>query len=354
MIRYATIASSLMMIVFYAHGAPAWHGEIDALFERWDSPGSAGAMVLIMKGDDAAYARGFGLANIEEGIAIDETTRFNVASVSKQFTAACIALLSLEGKVDLDEDIRHYLPYLPEYPDVITVRHLIHHTSGIPDVFGLMAKRKIRFRFPYGNADATPIIAKDAELGFKTGEQYQYSNSNYILLAEIAQKVSGVTLDEYAQEHIFRPLGMRNTRIDDNLNDWAGKRAESYRASRKGTFRHAERIDYIVGDGNVVTTADDLAKWLRNFRTGEVGGKELIKLMKTRGVLSNGETIDYAFGVDLSEEQGRPCIHHSGAWLGFRANTAYFPDDDVSVIILGNHSLISDFNRVAEIYFDNQ
>ena len=331
--------------------AEDWRSKIDAMYAQYDSEESAGAIVAVVVDGEAEYLRGFGMENIEKGVPITRDTRFNVASVSKQFTAACIALLVLEGKVDLDEEIQYYLPYLPDYGHKVTVQHLIHHTSGITDVFGLIEQNKIRFRYPYGNEDVLPIIAGRKELEFTPGEKFSYSNSNYILLAEIVQKVTGYRLNEFATERIFKPLGMDNTRFDDNLHLWEGQRAESYHRTPKGKYRHLERVDYLIGDGNIVTTIDDMMKWDANYRTGKVGGKAFLDLMQSQGKLNNGATIEYAFGIFVTENHGRPCIQHSGAWLGFRAYWEHFHEDHVSVIILGNHNYLKNFDEVSGFYF---
>lgn len=348
----AAWAACLVIVCCASAAAGDWRGEVDALFARWDSPDSPGVMLAIAQDGEIVHARGFGTANLEKGIPIGADSLFNVASVSKQFTAASVALLVLDGKLSLDDDIRKFLPYLPEYDPKITVRHLVHHTSGIPDVFGEIRKRKIKFRYPFGNQDALPVIATAAEPHFPPGEKFRYSNSNYVLLAEIVHKVSGRTLREFTGEHIFGPLGMVNTRVDDNLERLDEPNMVTSYRKRNDKFQHTPRNDYMSGDGNVVTSVVEMARWSQNFHTHKVGGREFVELILTPGVLNSGEKIEYAFGIMVGEFEGRRRYSHGGSWLGFRSHWSHFPDEGTTILVFCNHGKSERHqNEVARIYF---
>lgn len=329
-----------------------WTEEVDALYAEWDSAESPGVMLAIVQDGEMVHARAFGMANIERGRAIEADSLFNVASISKQFTAAAAAMLALEGKLDLDRDIREVLPYLPHYEPTITVRHLVHHTSGIPDVFAEMQKRKIQFEYPYGNEDMLPVIATIDENDFEAGAKYAYSNSNYILLAEIVQKISGQSLREFTRERIFEPLGMAATHVGDRLDELDRPLiVESYQ-KRKKQYVHIPRNDYVVGDGNVLTSVVEMARWGENFRTKVVGGEAFVEMMLTRGQLNSGETIDYAMGISVSEVEGRRRYSHGGSWLGYKGHWAYFPDEGTAIMVFANHGqYVLHQDEVAKIYF---
>lgn len=346
-----TVIALLVSITPLAAAAD-WKSEIDTLFSEWDANDSPGAMVYIARDREVEFSKGYGMANIEKDTPITESTMFNVASVSKQFTAAAIALLVTEGKLDLDQDVRELLPYLPDYGHTVRIRHMIHHTSGITDVLGLVDSDD--FEGGWGNQDVLPILTEIGELKFTPGEKYEYSNSNYFLLAEIVEKVSGMSFREFVDTRIFQPLGMTEARVDDNLDHLEDDNvALSYRKSKRRPAIKIERNDYLVGDGNVVVSARDFAKWQRNFTTREVGSEAFHELILSTRPLNNGEPNPYAFGISVGEHHGRTAYMHSGSWLGFRTIGIYYPEERVSLIVFANHNrykLLHD--EIAEIYFD--
>ncbi len=334
-------------------GANDWRQQIDELYERWDSTETPGLMLCIIQDGQVVHSRGFGMANVEKQIRIDENSQFNLASISKQFTAAAIALLVLDEQLSMDDDIREFCPYLPEYDQKIIVRHLVYHISGLPDVYGILDKKGIEFKYSWGNEDVLPILAKIEELDFQPGEKYSYSNSNYILLAEIVHKVSGQTLREFVKQRIFDPLEMHRTRVNDNLKNVTGPHAtESYKKIRKNEYQHDPRNDYIVGDGNVVTSVIDFAKWDANFRSGKVGGADFLKMILTPGKLNNGESIAYAFGINVGESNGRVRYAHGGSWLGYRCFWGHYPDEGTTILVFANHGIGNlRQDKVEELYF---
>ena len=313
-----------------------WREAIDALYAEWDSTETAGVAVGILDGGEFVYKKGFGMANLEKGIPIDADSMFNMASVSKQFTAAAIAKLSLDGELSLDDPVGKYFDQFPAWRDDVTIDHLVHHTSGIPDIFGVMAKKKIKFEGYWGNEHIVPILY-DVELDFAPGEEHAYSNSNYILMAEIVHKVTGNSLRAYLEEHFFAPLGMTRTRVDDDLEASAGELVESYHRRGRERWVHIERDDYVVGDGNIVTTINDMAKWDANLRDPKVGGQAWRDLMYTRGVLNDDTEISYAFGLYVGDDDTYgPVVRHGGNWLGFRTQYIQLREAGVSVIVFSN------------------
>lgn len=317
--------------------ADDWKAEIDAVFEQWDATDSPGMMVHITRKGEVEYSRGFGMANIERGIPLSETSEFNIASMSKQFTAAAIAMLVEEGKLGLDDDIRTHLPYLPDYGHTVTIQHMVHHTSGLVDVLGKVDGRQ--FENGWGNQEAIVHIKKLDELKFAPGEQYEYSNTNYLLMAEIVEAISGQTLRAFLDERIFQPLGMTQTRVDDNLDNLEGDNvALSYSKGKRRPAKKLIRNDYLIGDGNVVTTVQDFEKWHRNFTTREVGSDVFHDMMLSTRPLNNGDENTYAFGLRVTEHLGRKALIHSGSWIGFRTIGIYYPDEEVSLQILANNN----------------
>ncbi len=310
--------------------------KVDALFAQWNKPNSPGCALAVIKDGQVLYKRGYGIANLDYDIPITSKTVFNIGSVSKQFTAISVALLARQGKLSLDDDIRKYLPEMPQYSAPITIRQLIYHTSGIREYSHLMQLAGIQFQ----NATADEIykiITRQKELNFNPGDEYLYSNSGYFLLARIVQKVSGKTLRAFTDENIFKPLGMNDTHFHDDATEVIRKRATGYSPRQNGGFAVEATAFASVGDGGLFTTIDDLILWDRNFDQSKLtGGQDLIREALTRGTLNNGEKIDYGFGFEVETYRGLDEFGHGGASNGFGADMIRFPDQRFTVFCLCN------------------
>jgi hypothetical protein len=235
----------------------------------------------------------------------------------------------------------------------VTVRQLIYHTSGVREYSHLMQLAGIKFQ-DASDDEVFKIIARQKELNFKPGDEYLYSNSGYFLLAQIVKKVSGKSLREFAEENIFRPLGMVNTRFHDDNTEVIKNRATGYSSRKGGGFAVAGNVSDHVGDGGLLTTLDDLVLWDKNFSANKLsGGEELIKLLLTPGSLNSGEKIDYVFGLEVEQYEGSKLFGHGGSYFGFNADTIRFPSEKFSVICLCNLSNIESgrlTRQVADIY----
>ncbi len=340
---------TLAAVNFAAFAETDYRKEIAALFEEWNDNARPGTAVAIIDNGQMVYAEGFGMANIEKGVPIDANSMFNIASISKQFTAGAIAKLHLDGKLSLQNPIREYLPDMPDWADTITVEQLVHHQSGVPDIFGYMAENDIEFDHVWSNKDVMPHI-KNMELEFEPGDAFEYSNTNYVLLAEIVRHVSGMTLRQFTDKYFFEPLGMTHTRIDDDLSKDQENLVVSYARPRRDRFEPVERQDVLVGDGNIVTTLNDFAKWDANLRNPVVLGEAWRDLMLTRIHLNDGELNDYAFGLFVSVENRDTVVEHSGSWLRFRSQWIQLRDQGVSVIVFANHGSKLRADEVLETY----
>ena len=327
--------------------------KIDALFAQWNKPNSPGCALAVVKDGQVLYKRGYGIANLDYDIPISSKTVFNIASVSKQFTAMSIALLARQGKVSPDDDIRKYLPEMPRYSAPITIRQLLHHTSGVREYSHLMQLAGIRFQDASAD-EIYKILTRQKELNFNPGDEYVYSNSGYFLLARIVQRVSGKTLRQFAEENIFKPLGMSSTRFHDDTSEVIKNRATGYSSRRDGGFAVESTTSDSVGDGGLLTTIDDLILWDRNFDHNSLGGgQDLIHEVLTRGTLNNGARIDYGFGLDVETYRGLNEFGHGGAFNGFGADMVRFPDQRFAVFCLCNISngeLGRLTRQVADIY----
>ena len=323
--------------------------EVDAVFALYDRPDSPGCALGVVRDGNLVYARGYGSANLEHGIPITPKTVFDIGSTSKQFTAAGILLLAQQGKLSLDDDIRKLLPELPDYGKPITIRHLLHHTSGLRDYLSLMELAGVDFDGVTNDDDALQFIARQKALNFVPGDEHLYSNSGYFLLSLIVRRASGKSLREFAAEHIFGPLGMQHTHFHDDHTMLVPQRATAYAPRPGGSWRIAMSGFEQTGDGAVYTTVEDLFRWDGNFYEPRVGGTALLEQLHATGALDDGTQLNYAAGLTLTTYRGLKKVSHGGSWAGYRAELMRFPDEKLSVICLCNVATANPSNLAQQV-----
>jgi len=268
--------------------------QVDRIFERWDRTVSPGCAAAVMKDGRIVYKRGFGMADLDHDVTITPATVFHVASMSKQFTAASILLLEQDGKLSVDNDVRRYIPELPDFGVKITLRHLIHHTSGLRDQWELLGLAGWRYSQDLiTDEDVLAVMARQKDLNFKPGERYLYCNTGYTLLAQVVKRVSGRSFREFTQARIFDPLGMKSTHFRDDFDEIVKGMAYGY-VQAGATYKLSVTNFDTAGATSLLTTVEDLALWDENFYNPRVGGRALIERMLERGRLNSGETLDYA------------------------------------------------------------
>jgi CubicO group peptidase (beta-lactamase class C family) len=321
--------------------------EVDRVFASWDRADSPGCAMGIVQKGKLIYQKGYGQANLEQNVPISPSTVFYIASTSKQFTAASIALLAKQNKLSLDDDIRKYLTELPEYDSRITLRHLIHHTSGIPDYLELLGLAGERLDDVHGEEEILNLLSRQKSLSFKPNDQFLYSNSGYFLLGVIVKRVSGKSLAQFAEEQIFNPLGMTQSRFHDSRTRLVKNRAQGYFSSKEGEFRNYLTQFDRVGDGGLMTTVGDLFRWDQAMESGTLGGKDFASSLLTQGQLNNGNSLTYAFGLMIGQHRGLNTISHGGSFIGFKSELLRFPDQRLSVICLCNHNA-ADATKLAK------
>lgn len=318
-----------------------------------DTPGG---VVAVVREGRLVFDSSYGMANVEYGISNSISTPYHMASVSKQFTAMAIVMLSQQGLLGLDDDVRNYLPDVPDFGHEITLRHLLNHTSGLRDHWNLWAMSGGRMDDVIRQQDLLRLVHRQKHLNFEPGAEYLYCNTGYLLLSEVVTAVAGKPYGEWMSENVFEPIGMQSTQIYDDHERVVPGRAYSYRNSAGGLAKAV--LSYAnSGATSLFTTAEDLSLWLANFESGKVGGSEAIELLQEQGILNDGETIDYALGIGVSEQNGLRRLSHGGADAGFRTWLGYYPEIDAGVIVLGN---VAGFRAggigvaVAEAFFAEQ
>ena len=309
---------------------------VDRLFATCKKPGAPGAVVLVARGDQILLQRAFGLADLERNVPLTADSVLDIGSTSKQFTAAAVVLLAQAGKLALADPVKKHVSELPACCDPVTVRHLLLHTSGIPDYIGLMMKAGSDFEDKTTADDAIEALKKVDKLLFAPGAKWEYSNSNYFLLSEVVERAGGQPLAEFAQARFFAPLAMASTHIHTDCTQIVANRALSYSPKRGGGWRWNFSSWEQTGDGSVMTTVGDLLRWARNFESGVAGGKELLEAMGKPGALDDGTAIDYGMGLRFTTEDGQAVVSHGGAWAGYRAELLRVPAERLVVVCLCN------------------
>jgi CubicO group peptidase (beta-lactamase class C family) len=312
---------------------------VDEVFVDLTKPGSPGCAMAVAIGGKLLYAKGYGLANIEQNIPLTPESVFDIGSTSKQFTAASVLLLEKQGKLSVNDDVRKHIPELPEYGQKITILNLLNHTSGLRDYLVLFDLAGIHTDSVTTDEEALALITRQKALNFDPGSAWLYSNTGYFLLSVIVKRTSGQSLREFATENIFQPLNMSHTMYRDSHTLLVPNRVLAYDPIERGTGYTLD-VSYFeqTGDGAVHTSVGDLLKWDENFYTAQVGGKAFLAELEQRGKLNNGKTVGYAKGLTLSKYRGQSTVSHTGAWGGYSAQLLRFPDQHFSVVCLCNRS----------------
>jgi CubicO group peptidase (beta-lactamase class C family) len=336
---------------------PADHArKVAGIFKEYARPDAPGCAVGVYQGDRVVHKAAFGMANLDHDVPLAPSSVFHVASVSKQFTAAAILLLAQDGKLSLDDEVRKHVAEFPDFGRRITIRHLIHHTSGVRDQWDLLDFAGWRYsRDLITDADVLSLLSRQKDLNFAPGERHLYSNSGYTLLATIVSRVSGSSFRAFTTERIFKPLGMTKTHFRDSFTEIVKGQAYGY-APAGAAFRLSVTNFDTAGATSLLTTVEDLAKWHANFDRPVVGGDRFVPAMLERGVLNDGQRLDYATGLTHRRYRGVPTVGHGGADAGYRSVYLRFPEQRFGVATLCNVSTANPTQlaeRVADVYLAN-
>ena len=339
----------ILLIPFILFSQIAEHNQIDKIFQNWDQAETPGGALGIIKDGKLIYSKGYGYGDLEHDIKLTSKSVFYIGSVSKQFVTFAVLLLEEQGKIGLDDKIQKYLPDFPEYEAPLTIRHFIHHTSGVRDYLTLMYLKGRNYLDHIEEEQVYDLIKSQKELNFTPGDRYLYSNSCYFMLAMIVEKAAGESLRSFAQKNMFEPLGMNQTLFYDDNRDLIKNKVFSYEPKQGGGFNNLIMRFDLVGSGGVYSSVEDLLLWDRNFYDNKLGkgGPDIINKMHEEGLLNDGTSSGYAFALNNGEYKGLRTVSHGGALAGYRAQLMRFPDQNFSVVILANRG---DANPTAMSY----
>ncbi|MCW7761355.1 serine hydrolase domain-containing protein [Photorhabdus luminescens] len=324
----------MMKLTISADNIKLFLEKIDELVNIENKKKGGALAVAVTYGNKTIYQRYIGQASIEHAVAVKPSTKFYLASVSKQFTAFCIALLEKEGKLNVKDKVRQYLGYLPAHFSDITIEHLIHHTSGLRDVFLLFGLAGKNSDFDHCHVDLVrKLIRRQQALNVPTGEYYLYSNTGYHLLGEIVSVVSGKPLKKYVEENVFVPLKMKDTFIYDDITEIISDRAMGYIYNEDSQrWIRSDINNSVVGSAGVHSTVNDLCRWMKAFYSPSIV-QDLLPQLSRMPDLINGNRNNYAYGLIISQREGQTIIQHSGAYAGFRTNICILPDAKLGIVI---------------------
>ena len=326
---------------------------VDQLMTPYSGTERPGGVVAVIRDGEMAFARAYGMANLTDGIPFAPGTASNIGSVTKQFTAMGILLLQADGKLSIDDDIREYFPELPDFGVPITLRRFLTHTSGYREIYNFLPMAGFQGEDAFPREMAIRIIQRQPDLQAPPNTEYNYNNTGFILLASTIERVSGKSFPEYMKARVFEPLGMTHTRVKAFQGEIIPGSAQGYVPAEVGGFRTARDLASSYGAGGIYTTAEDLAKWMMNYRDMAVGGPAAIEAMTTRGILADGDTIPYGLGIGVREFRGRRLFTHTGGDVAHRTYFGYYPELESGVILMSNNASfdLSMANEIAVVFF---
>lgn len=322
---------------------------LDSLVEQFSLRNRFSGNVLVAYEGSEIFRKSIGYADPLKKVPVKSETIFQLASVSKQFTAAAIMLLKSDGRLDFEDLLIKYIPELPY--ETITISHLLHHISGMPNYMYLVDKYWKKDHDPNNN-DVVELMGKyKLPLFFRPGSKYDYSNTGYVMLATIVERVTGMTMNEFLQQRIFRPLEMKNTFVYSSADSTIQRlQTDGFKAYRSGYVRIKDSPnDGPVGDKGICSTAEDLLKWDNALYEGTIIDYELLQLAFSPVVTTSGKEIPYGFGFRIKESEGSKVVYHNGIWEGSRINFHRYIDQGNTIIVLNNTSISSNHELVRQI-----
>jgi CubicO group peptidase (beta-lactamase class C family) len=324
--------------------------QIMAMFDT-DTPG---AVVAVVREGELAFARAYGMADLTHDVPFTVQTVTNIGSTSKQFTGFALALLASRGVLSLDDDVRKYIPELPDFGETITLRNLLTHTTGFREYVNTLALggRQVLAGDYVAREEVIDVVQRQPRLQNAPGTEFNYNNTAYGLATVVVERATGQPFPEWMAAEVFRPLGMNSTTVRAHPGEIIPNRSVGYSVA-EGGFREVRDLGGSMGAGGIYTTVGDLARWMRNLRTAELGGPEVMRQMTTRTVLATGDTTSYGLGLFIDTNRGLRRVQHGGSDVAHRSTFVYYPDLRAGYVVLSNHGAIpgSIAQQVAEAFF---
>ncbi len=316
--------------------------KLDSISRHHLDEASGGGVVGVLRDGQPYFVKAYGPADAGHGVDNSSSTIFDIASVSKQFTAFAILLLEQSGKLSLDDEINKYLEWLPDFGHEVTIRQLLHHSSGIPSTDVLRLVANIDFDKQWTQSDEIQLITRYPKLNFEPGSEHVYSNAGYSLLAEIVEIASGKPFPAFIKETIFEPLGMKTAFVYDGTLFDQENLAKGYRTTPDGLTEVGSLNNMSYGGGNIFASLEDMLIWAGHFFAPELCHSDLIHRMFTPDfTLTNGDTVNYTYGLYIRNHKGVKMVEHSGGVHGFRSQFMLFPEENVALVVMANNESVA-------------
>lgn len=353
---------NLLLLIFTtfsicSFGQNSMNERIDSILSKQvDTELSPGITVGVVKDGKLIYQNSNGLMNLEYNLPFNDSTTFGIASITKQFTSACIAILEKQGKLSVNDDVRKFIPelYCPE--DTIRIKHLLSHTSGIRNHNVLLDLSGFDYEHQgYTNKTIQQLMFRQKGMNNKPGDKILYSNTNYVLLALIIERVSGMPINQFAKEELFDPLGMSNTFYSSDLSSVVKNRAYSY-YKEENEYKQPKSLTLCVGAGGMGSTISDLTTWSQVFLDTNHTFSYVADFITKLDTLNNGEEMQHARGMFVTPYKGYTTFNHSGRDLGMRSQFICIPDLNLGVIVFANSEEINAVNvsyKILDLYIQD-
>ena len=325
--------------------------QVDKLFDFWNRLDQPGFAVVVVKDGQVVYEKAFGLACQEHAVPIAPSTLFNTAILAQAFVGQAVAMLEKQGRLNLDDDVRKLIPELPDLGTPVKLRHLVYQTSGLRDWLSVLQLAG-RDREEVTIDKVLAVVKAQKQLLFPPGDRYQYTDTNYDLLAEVIKRTVKQPFSDWAWENILKPLQMTQSQFRESSRSILDNQAFSYNFTAREYLRGIDNLS-LVGSHSLFSSVAELAKWILNFETGQVGGPDVIAKMTTAGTLNSGQASGSSYGLTVASQRGRRRISLTGTWAGSGADVAYFPDDRLGFVVLANwdYTGVDEFApAIADIY----
>jgi CubicO group peptidase (beta-lactamase class C family) len=337
----------------FAQADAALTDSVRSLMKAFDKGETPGASIMVMQNNEIIFHEWFGMASLTHAIPFGPETRHNIGSTSKQFTGFAIALLASQGKLSLDDDIRTHIPELPDFGEVVAIRHMLSHTSGYREYLNLLAMTGMELGSPIKPGKVIEIVQRQPELQNVPGAEFNYNNTSFWLITVVIQRVTNVPFDKWMKDNVFEPLGMKNTMVRRNPGQVVPNRSVGYGPDFGGEYREISDLHGAMGAGGIYTTMGDLANWIRNMHEPKPEHKAAFEALLSPNSLNNGQSTNYGLGIFIGEYKGLKNINHGGADAAHRSMLMYFPEINAAVVTQSNLASFdgSITNKVVDLFF---
>ncbi|SMO51073.1 serine hydrolase [Gracilimonas mengyeensis] len=330
-------------------------GRVNQLMTEYSGDDVPGAAVLVMENGEVTFQESYGMANLTYDIPMQEKTRHNIGSTSKHFLTFGLLLLQEQGQLSLDDDVRDYIPELPEFDHPVTLRNIVTHTSGYREFLNTIAMTGRNPSTDLSQEQIINIVQRQPELQNVPGAEWNYNNTGYALATEVIERVTDESFPEWMRKNVFEPIGMMHTVVRHSPAQIVENRSVGYEPAKSGGYKEVTDLGGAMGAGGIHSTMDDLAKWIQNLLEPKVGTQEMITAMTTPDTLNNGHSSGYGLGLFIQEYKGLTHYHHGGADLAHRSMLMIFPEIGGAVVTQSNFSNFNGSipNKIADLFFED-